>query len=460
MASNKLPLAFLFLLIYVSFIFASSSVEVVMYPDSNSYVLRTYSFSVPGPFTLNPEEIKGISPQAISVFGDGADAYFISQYLVNSTRQERKSLAEIINESIGRQVAIKTKSGASYNSTLLWYDSSYIGVSGKDSLQVISLDDVAEISLPATSTTKSVNYSESKLSVFGAAIKPNSALTFGYVKRDLSWGIDYDLVVSGDRGKLVQYATITNSGDEAYSDAALTLSMLDVNFVGVRPSYYYNYYAAKSNIMYEAAPGYGQPASSKPEFESSLKGGMWSYTPSTPITLCAHSSHKMVIFKDDAVYTKKQVWDIRRGSTVYRVYELNNSRKEVLPSGTVHVFDGGTFVGEDTIEMLGSGSSKELYVSNVPHIEVERTIISDSVTGNSITSFTHTVKVRLKLKNRSDSTESVEVREDLSGYSNFRYVSYSVQPFKVDGGKAYWNVPVGAGAEQVVEYVYTYSSTY
>ncbi|MCX8200034.1 MAG: DUF4139 domain-containing protein [Candidatus Micrarchaeota archaeon] len=447
------------LLICVSAVIASSSVKVALYPGSSSYVLRTYTISASGPFALEPNEIKGVSPFELSAFGDGADLYFISKYSLNKTREERKSITELINESIGKQVTLRTTSGAMYNATLLWHDDGHIGISGGKGIRIISLESIAELSLPSAGLVKKVNYSESVLSVFGTANKPGSAVTFGYAKRDLSWDIDYDLLVSNGRGKLVQYATITNGGDEEYADAAITLSMLDVNFVGSAQPYFYGYYASKSSALYEAAPG-GAPAASRPEFISTSKGGVWSYTPATKVTIGPRSSHKMVVFKDDATYTKKQVWDIRRGNTVYRVYELNNSRKEVLPSGRVHVFDEDVFVGEDTISMLGSKSSKELYVSNVPHVEVERTVLSDSITGNSITSFTHTVKVRLTIKNRGNAVERIEVREDLSGYSDLKYISYSVQPFKVDGGKAYWNIPVGAGGEQAIEYVYSYSSTY
>lgn len=457
MASARGIILFLATLILLTFSlgFSTTAVKVTMYPGSNAYVQRTYTLAAPGLFTLEPKEIKGVLPYQISTVGEGVNLHFISQFKVNRTKQELKPLAELLNESIGKNITVKTSAG-NYSAMLKWYDDSYIGIQDAVGLHIIALDSITDILIPGAAAMKDVNYTEKALSVFGSASRANSALTFGYVKRDLSWSIDYDLVIANGQGTLTQYSTISNNGDEEYKDADVTLSMLNPNFAGSAYGRYYGYdYMVKASVVDSI---YGTaPSPTSPVFTPTSGGGIWSYRPSTPITLVPYSSHKMVLFTGAAAYTKKYVWDIRMGQMVYRVYELNNTRKEVLPSGTVHVFDSGTFVGEDTIDMLGSKSSKELYVANVPHIEVEKIVLSDEVAGSSITKFIHTVKVQLKIRNRDDTKSEIEVREDLSGYSDLKYLKFSIQPYKVEGGKAYWKIPVNAGEEQVVEYSYTYS---
>ncbi len=451
-------LALVSVMLFASLLSAASMVKVTMYPDSSSYVLRTYSFANAGPFTFEPEA-QGIGPQAISVFGNGAVPYYITNFQVNKSKQELKTLTDLVNESVGKKVTAKTSAG-NYSAILSWYDNSYVGLADTNGLHIIPFGNLLDLVVPSSNAYKTVNYTDYVLSVFGSASEPNGELTLGYAKSDLAWNIDYDLVVANGAGTLKEYSTLSNSGEESYDNADLTLTMLKPNFVSTYGGYNYDNYAVKTSAMYEGASGSYAPSPSPPVFTAGSKLGIWSYKLSAPITIPAHSTQKMVLFDDKATYTKKSLWDLNRGSTVYRVYELNNSRKEVLPTGTVHVFDNGAFVGEDTIDMLGSKASKELIVSALPQFEVEKATLSDDVTGNAITKFIHTVKVRLTVKNHGDTKDEIEVREDLSGYSDFKYLSYSVQPYKVDGGKAYWKLPVSAGGQQEIEYTYTYSSTY
>ncbi len=456
---NRYSFALVFLFLF-SAVF-SVSTSVVMFPSSNSYILRTYTIESPGLFSLEPSEIKGVAPSSMSIFTEGASIYLTYYREVNKTRQVQKSFEDMLNESVGSQVSVHVSPDKDYNGTLQWYNDGYIGLADGTKERVISLSNIVELLMPQVSSYKDENYTEYLTTLFGSSTTPSSRVSLGYATTDLSWSIDYDLAVNSGNGRLTQYAELANNGGESYDNAQLTLTMLAPNFVNNYYRYNYNGYnyngGYSKSIMYESALPQG--VGGAPSFEPVSQQGFWSYKADKPITLPPHSSQKLAIFTDDAKYEKKYVWDTSKGDTAYVVYDLNNTRDEVLPSGTVRVFEDGCFMGEDSIGLLASGKDEELFVSNAPQFSVEKSILSDKTSG-FMEKYTHTVTIRLKVKNYGKEATSLEVRDYIPQYDDFAFVSFSVEPYKIDVNKAVWVVDVGAGAEKMIEYTYTYTSRY
>ncbi|MGC9057856.1 MAG: DUF4139 domain-containing protein [Candidatus Micrarchaeia archaeon] len=441
----------------LSVVVFANTVSVVMYPNSHTFVTRTYDLDTYGIFTLEPTEIKNVDLSDMSVLGKDAVVYSMRDFEVNRTTTVLKNMEELLNESKGSKIKVTTPSGAEVEGTLIWYDGERVGLNTGDSLQVFSLGELLSIKLPALATEKTKNYTEHVISILGSASGQSPKVVLGYVKNDLSWDIDYDLYVNNKNAVLKQYANIINSGPESYENAKLTLTLANPNFVAKYYPIYRNDYAKSMKPLMAGAPS----TEEAPSFSTSLSKGVWSYSASVPITIPPSSVQKFEVFSDNVEYVMKYVWETYKGDDVYRVYNITNGRKEVLPAGVVRVFENEVFRGEDRIDMLPSGSSTELFVSDAPQFTVSKKIISDKVSGSVIENrYIHMVNMKLYVKNSGTSTEEVEIREGITQYTDYEFVSSNIAPKSVNADKIIWVVNIEPGSERTIEYVYKYSTSW
>lgn len=446
------------LALFMGFVASASQVSVMLYPNSYSYVVRTYDINSKGVFTISADEIKNPSLSSFSVFGSDVDMYLLSYHQVNMTRKVMKSLDDVLNESVGQTISIKITGDEEIKGKLVWYNNVYLGIDTNSSLKVVSQSQVVAISLPKQSMYRDETYAEDVLSLFGMAHHDKASIAVGYPKTNLLWSISYDLIPKDDKSaRLVQYATISNNGDESYDNADITLTLINPNFANLYypiRSYGYDYKYASAEAGLESA------SQGSVGFQTVQQGGIWSYEADRKVSIPAKSSKMLLLFDDEVSYLKKFVWDTYRGDKAYMTYNITNSRDEILPAGTVRVLNGMQFVGQDRVGMLASGDSAELFVSDAPQFTVSKRILSDETGGIFNDRTSHEVTVRLTVQNYDSQGQSIEIRDYIPQYSDFKIKSSSVPPKYSDGNKIVWEVYVDADGSAQIEYVYSYTSRY
>ncbi len=436
---------------------ASSSVSVALYPNSHAYVIRTYNLDAKGAFSISIDDISNPNPSSISLFSNGADVYTLSYLETKKTRQVMKSFDDLLNESIGKRIKVWTSDDMVAEGELIWYDGMHLGIGSNSSMGIVFKSGIIRMSLPESSAYKDEDYFERTLSLFGMAKYGGAKVSLGYPKDDLAWTITYDLIPNddGSSAKFVQYATISNNGDESYDNADIMLTLINPNFADAYypiRSFAYDYKYGVSNAALESGPITFQPE---------LVGGIWSYEPDSKMDIPAGGSKLLMLFSDDVPLFKKFVWDTYIGENVHTTYNLTNVRSEILPSGAVRVISNGRFIGQDTISMLPSGDSVELFVSDAPQFKVSKQVLSDETGGIFNDRTQHTVTVRLSISNFDSESQVVEVRDYIPQYADFKLESASINPKQIDGNKIVWEVSVdGDGGVAYIDYVYSYSSRY
>ncbi len=420
--------------------------NLVLYPNV-AYVNRDYN--VPsGYFKLVLDDIYYPSYGDLSVFSS-TPVYVNRESTV--VDHQMKSLFELINESIGKEISFKSE-GELVKGKLEWYSNGYLGVNTGDGITLYNLDNVDALSLTSTPT---IPVKREVYTILGYANQP-SKISVNYHTSQIGWEILYDLDL--DDSTLKESAHIYNRGKESFDG-------FNVRFMISEPHLISSYrgtpilmksYAAASPVEAMDANDYIPPTA------STYRGsGSWMYVLDKPINLSANGdvSFQILTRSLENSIDERIEWDSSWGSC-WRVVSFTNDGSETLPSGKVRIYRNNIFIGEDSLDMLPSGDEVSLRISTVPEIKVEPKQTSHTTTSLGDQTL-HRVSMEYTVHNYDSLAHEVYVKVRLPQYlQDFSIDSTDPSIYKKGDGWIMWKINIDAGKEKVLKLSYSYKTNW
>ncbi|MEM4390203.1 MAG: DUF4139 domain-containing protein [Candidatus Micrarchaeia archaeon] len=433
--------------------------EVLLYSNGFAYVTREGSVPLgAGEFALHIDNLTRNAIDASIVVLDSAGTLTeIARYSEETNRTLNRtrllSFEEILNKSLGKDVVVvlerSQKSGK-----LVWFDAHRIGVASQAGVEIVAVADVREIRLPISELNRTEEYNETERregvrAVVRAGAPATHAVSVGYLVSGASWSEHYKLYLDADVAEgsalLQAWADISNNAGEDWDDVSATLIIGFPRIIsGWRP--YLMEGMVRSALKAAAAPA------AIAEALPSISAGYWSYTLPYPVSIKHGESSTRPLFTKSMPFKREFVWETE-SARVHRNYKLNNTGRESLGEGIVRVYIGGKFVGEDAIEFVPPGIEREIYVADVPEIEVKKTVLNESSREEFNVRETKR-RIELSMENRREESTELVVR-DFMGYADeVVLVSASVQPTQKPGNVLEWRVPLGKGERKSIVFEY------
>ncbi|MFA5105449.1 MAG: DUF4139 domain-containing protein [Candidatus Micrarchaeia archaeon] len=396
-------------------------------------------------------------PDSISISDSGGDllSYRFFSRLANATESNSrlKTMFELFNSSIGANVAVDSTSGT-IAGTLVWASPEAIGINTGNSVSVVTLDQVRQISMPSTSYTindvKQVREYGLAFSELSKSSQHNIGVSY---LAPSSWQANYKVYLTpgSDSGTtdLYGWSTITNNAGEDWKGVSMSVVIGSPKMA----SSYNPYYRAVDYFSNNKALGASEVAapSVSPGYLVELISGQYKYTLETPVTLDNGDSASYPLFVKSMTYQREYLWDTNRGSQTEKVIRLKNNDASPLPSGVYRVYDGGVFAGEDAVDYVGRSAEAQVFYAYMPEVPVEKD--TNSTTEQTNNARVTTYSVRLTATNNGESQINLKMRDYMNYGDKVEFVSGSPSP-AIDGSQLTWRVDVPSGKNTTVAYTY------
>ncbi|MEM3031139.1 MAG: DUF4139 domain-containing protein [Candidatus Micrarchaeia archaeon] len=455
------------LLLLAGAVFAAQNVmleapvkEVVLYSNGFAYATREGSASLgAGEFALQIENLtQNAIDASISVLDNTGTLIEIARYSDSFTKTLNRSrllfFEEILNESMGKNVVVVLE-GSQKSGKLVWFDSERIGVASQAGVDIVAVKDVKEIRAPVSELNRTEEYNETEWRrgvrvVVRAGAPATHAVSVGYLVSGASWSEHYKLYLDSDVAEgsalLQAWADISNNVGEDWENVSATLIIGFPRIIsGWRP-YFTDTGVVRSALKAAAAPA------ALAEALPSVSAGYWSYTLPYPVSMKSGESSTRPLFSKSVPFKREFVWETEN-ERVHRNYKLNNTGRESLGEGVVRAYIGGKFIGEDSIEFVPPGLEKEIYVADVPEIEVKKTVLNESSREEFNVRETKR-RIELSMENRREESAELVVRDSMGYADEVVLVSASVQPAQKPGNVLEWKVPLKKGEKKTIVFEY------
>ncbi|MGC9453443.1 MAG: DUF4139 domain-containing protein [Phycisphaerae bacterium] len=395
-----------------------------------------------------------------------------AKLLEQNYRYDLVSADKLLERYIDKQIRIETQAG-SYTGTLLSYDGGHLVLDTDNGgiTMVRRGENVRDISfeaLPEGLLTRPT------LAWLVATDTAGEHLTeVSYQTGGLSWHAEYVFVLdeSDTKADLSGWVSVENRSGKTYRDARLKFIAGDVH----RPQPpMQDKMLAREYAMAGAAP-----MEEKAFFEYHM------YTLPRPSTVADNEVKQLEMFPTarDVNVTKRFVYQplqsfrwsrggrytdasagIGADNKVNVLVEFVNSEESnlgmPLPAGTIRVYkrdpadDAMEFIGEERIDHTPKDEELSLTVGNAFDVVGERRQVDFQMeTRRNWMSET----IELKLRNHKDEDVTVEIREPMYRWRNWRITESSHEWTKRDAFNVEWSVPVEADGETVVTYTVEYT---
>jgi hypothetical protein len=457
----------LLLLVSLSYAERNISVEipvtgVTVYSNGIAFVRRNSTLELPeGDVSLF---IKNFTSSAVfdsvTVKDDKGAVRGIVRYQITTKKNETKYLTfeELLNESIGNSVGVLTKNGWK-NGTLKWFSSDRLGVLSGDKLTIIDFDDIEELEASVSNYTKNVevNETEKGVQVDEVSTSGKHSISINYFVPNVNWYANYRYYITSEaetgEGALQAWAAVLNNAGEDWENIKLKVVVGYPHML----SYYVTRYATET--LKNLATGYPAEAPSVvSEFVSAFLGEYYVYTLTDLITLKNGEMRNLPLFESSVKYKKEYIWDTT-WERPHKVYKLNNSGAQSWASGTVRVYLGDEFLGEDSIKYTAKGKEAEVTVADVPEIVVKKLV--NSTTGKEYTyARTTTYSVSLSIENRKDEKIELRVRDWMNPGDVVTLITSNPPAERKEQNKLEWVISLGKGESKTITYVYTVTNYY
>jgi hypothetical protein len=173
------------------------------------------------------------------------------------------------------------------------------------------------------------------------------------------------------------------------------------------------------------------------------QGELWEYHYEGLIELKGGECIRLPLFDASLELTPVYYWD---GEEVVLKHKFVNRLNKPLAPGRVECYEGGSWVGEDTIDWVAIGAEGEIVPQYAPDIEVE-----EKTTRREEEPERRTVEKEVSVQNHKQTVISIEIVRYLPERANL--LSASGKPTQ-EGGKLTWTLTVGPGESQAISYLY------
>jgi hypothetical protein len=279
-----------------------------------------------------------------------------------------------------------------------------------------------------------------------------------YLTDGMNWSADYVAIVDADDKKadLQGWVTIDNHSGAAFRDATLKLVAGDVRRV-MPPEV-----AFKTMRQEVARAGAADQFAEESFFEYHL------YTLDRPTTIKDNQTKQISLLEGAGIPVVKKLllvgepsWyrgqygTLTTNQKVAVTLELRNAKESglgmPLPKGTVRVYKkdrsgAQQFVGEDAIDHTPKDETVKLRVGDAFDVVADRT----QTDYKTVSPRESQAAFEIKIRNHKEENVVVTVREPVGG--DWRILSSSHPPKKLDAGTIEFEVPVAAGKEATLTY--------
>jgi uncharacterized protein (TIGR02231 family) len=313
----------------------------------------------------------------------------------------------------------------------------------------------------------------------GAGVR-EPGVRLSYVVPGATWHPEYDLRFAPDgaarvgpgRAELTVGAVVQQATGEDWTDARLVLSTaqprLGSDAPVPAPLYVRGHEAGKEKVLVEATERRDKlaageaPDDAAPE-SAVLEDRGQSFTLTLPRRVDVHTDGRpywMPVDVTEARATSKLVAVPKLRPHVFQVVALANPAAYPLLAGRVHVYRGGTWVGDVRTEYRAPGEPMEVSLGIDEEVKVERTALHRRERGAGLLSDTKHIDHawRIGLENRTKGRVTVEVREHVP-VSKVEDVRVDVVKEKTTKGYAHdahrgfltWEVALASGEKKAVD---------
>ena len=318
---------------------------------------------------------------------------------------------------------------------------------------LIMLPNLSEYRISVESLPEGLITKPTLVWLVNSSVKGNQKAEVSYQTSGMSWHAEYVAVLNEDDSKLDlnSWVSIENNSGATYNNAGIKLMAGDVNLVRQRQPEY-ALYSKRAEMAAES------------QFEEKEFFEYHIYNLTRPSTLVNNETKQISLFEADGIKaTKKYTYSGRYGRSskgkVAVTVEFENSEKNSLgvpfPKGKIRVYKADEktveFIGEDLIDHTPKNELIKLKIGDAFDIiaeetETKREKISDRV---------HEVTTEIKIKNHKSEKVKVEVEKYFG--NSWKIKNSSIEPYKKNSTTAYFDIPVEANGETILEFTVRYT---
>lgn len=361
-----------------------------------------------------------------------------------TVRELRSSLADEPFARPGDDVVVHLD-GASFKGTLLAADGGSLSLRLENSTIQVAAAKVT--ALEVLGRAARAGPGTTQVDVLLDAAAGNHTVRLSYLVSGPGWTPSYHLDLH--TGALAFLATVSNTPD--WKDVQLDLMSGSPRVQATGVSTWNGGVAARTFELDSFAAGDGKDTA--PTFAASTQlGDLHDYHYSGTVTFHRGETVRLQVLQGDIDIARHYFLLSFSGAAEHteadETYELHNTLSEPLPSGIVRVYEGSTWVGEDTLQDLARGAMGNITVSRSGEVFGR----SDLVSGGG-TCCNGPYTYRLRAENHED--HPVDVRVAYNGY-RMRLTESSLRPQESTTARAAWDAVLAPGA--TTEYVFTYNT--
>jgi len=353
----------------------------------------------------------------------------------------------LLERSLGRRVRVTSQHGDRVSEGVLAAsDGSWLVLRMEDGSVVnVARGDVAEVRL--ADAGKGLSLRPSLEVVLASERKGDVPATLSFLTGGLSWSAEHRLTRTGETtGRWATTVTIENTSGRDYRDATLRLVAGEPRRAVPGP---------EPRAMVMGAMAMSERAVAKADLTEQGFSEYHLYRLDRPALVRDRESQSLVMLTERNVKIEPR-YLVRQGlpGVLAQVRLVNDETSGLgvpLPAGRVRVFepDGGggdAFTGESTIGHTAAGEKLTVDVGTAFDLATERR----EVYNKRISDREREYQVEIKLRDRKKTAVKIVVEEPVPG--DFDLLDETFKSTRKDANTLQWEIPVAAGAEQVLRY--------
>jgi hypothetical protein len=306
------------------------------------------------------------------------------------------------------------------------YESPYI-VINEELIKTIELKNLSNIEKMLTDKSDSMNI------IISGTVK-SSPITIAYAARNaFRWSPQY--IIDLDNGNFNGYAEIMSNFDLGETNLNLILGNPYIEEIYEPTSY--------PVAMRAESPG-GVGASFG---EITQVGEQWQYPYEGKVKLNKGSLSKVPLF--DAKFNLKEFYFWNGGNTMLK-YGFKNISKNPIANGTVSLYRGASWVGQDILKWVSIDEESEFTAEIAYDVDISEKTSREETSVLTDRTVTTTTK-EININNYKNKKIEIKIERTLPYNSNF--VEANVKPV-IEGKTLKWNVIADANKRYVISYTY------
>ena len=306
------------------------------------------------------------------------------------------------------------------------YESPYI-VINEELIKTIELKNLSNIEKMLTDKSDSMNI------IISGTVK-SSPITIAYATRNaFRWSPQY--IINLDDGNFNGYAEIASNFDLGETKLTLILGNPYLEEIYVASPY-------PEAMRAESPDGIGASFG-----EITQIGEQWQYPYKGKVKLSKGSNTKIPLF--DAKFNLKEFYFWNGGKTMLK-YGFKNISKNPIANGTLSIYRGSTWIGQDILKWVSIGEESEFTAEIAYDVDISEKTSREETSILSDRTVTTTTK-EININNYKNKPIEIKIERTLPYNSNF--VESNLKP-TIEGKTLKWNVIADANKKYVITYTY------